>query len=122
MAGLAVDRDRDLRPDPAVHLLQLVAAGMARDVDEVVDLGDHLDTLAHELVVQVEERALVAGDDLRAEDHRVAGVQPDPGVLAGGDAGEGAARLALAAGAQIEDAVARQRLGFALVQDPAGCP
>ena len=30
---LAVDRDEDLRADPVVHLRQLGAAGMARDMD-----------------------------------------------------------------------------------------
>ena len=90
---------------------------VARDVDEMVDLGDHLDALADELVVQVVEGALVAGDDLGAEDHGVAGLELDPLVLAGGDPRQGAARLALAAGAQVEHALARQRLGLALVAD-----
>ena len=44
-----------------------------------------LDALAHQLVVQIVERALVAGDDLGAEDHGVAGLEPDPRVLADGD-------------------------------------
>ena len=46
VARLAMHRHRDLRLDPAVHLLELVAAGMAGDVDEMVALGDHLDALA----------------------------------------------------------------------------
>ena len=78
--------------------------GWPGDVDEMVALGDHLDALADQLVVQVVEGALVAGDDLGAEDHRVAGLEPHPRVLAGGDPDQGAARLALAAGAEIEHA------------------
>ena len=109
VAGLAVDRDGDLRPDPAVHLLHLVAARVARHVDEVIVLGDDLDALADQLVVQVVERALVAGDDLGAEDHGVAGLEPDPRVLADGDPDKALPRLALAAGAQIEHLVARQQ-------------
>ena len=102
MAGLTMDRHGDLGPYPAIHLLKLVAAGMAGDMDEMVALGDHLDPGPDQLVVQVVERPLVAGDDLGAEDDGVVGLEPDARVLPGGDPGQGTARLALAAGAQIE--------------------
>ena len=72
---------------------------------------------AHQLVVQAVEGALVARDDLGAEDHRVAGLEPDPLVLAAGDPHQGAARLALAAGAQEQRLVARHQLDLALVAD-----
>ena len=68
--------------DPAIHLLELVAAGMAGDVDEMILLGDHLDAPRHQLIVEIVERALVAGDDLRGEDRRVAGLETDAGMLA----------------------------------------
>ena len=79
VARLAVHRDRDLRLDPAVHLLDLVAAGMAGDVHEVIVLGDHLDAARDQAVVQIVEGALVARDDLGREDHHVLRVEPDDG-------------------------------------------
>ena len=51
VTGLAVDRHRDLRFDPAVHLLHLVAARVAGDVDEVIAFGDDLDAAADQLVL-----------------------------------------------------------------------
>ena len=122
VARLAVDRHGDLRPDPAVHLLELVAAGVARDVDEMVLLGDHLDALTDQQIVQVEQRALVAGDDLGAEDRRVAGLELDPRVLAAGDAHQGrcgprpGCRCTGRAPARAAGARPRARRG------PAACP
>ena len=87
MARLAVDRDRDLAAGSSGTSAPSRRGRVARDVDEVVALGDHLDALADELVVQVVERPLVAGDDLGAEDHGVAGLEPHPRVLAAGDRG-----------------------------------
>src|SRR3954451_19567937 len=88
---------------------------MPGDVDEMVALGHYLYPLAHQLVMKVVKGAFVAGDDLGAEDDRIRGLEPHPLMLATGDADQGAARLALAAGAEIEHAIARQQFGLALV-------
>mgnify|MGYP000143146183 CR=1 FL=1 len=50
VAALAVRRHGDLGPGPPIHLGQLVAAGMAGDVNEVVPVGQHLDPLPHQAV------------------------------------------------------------------------
>ncbi|HLB80253.1 MAG TPA: ribonuclease J, partial [Dongiaceae bacterium] len=60
----------------------------------------HLRAHARQVVVQAADGALVAGDDARGEDRRVAGLQRHAGMIAAGDASERRARLALAAGAQ----------------------
>ena len=53
MLRLAMDRDGDLRPDPLVHLRQLVARRMAGDVDLRVGLvGDDLDAEVQQAVLQ----------------------------------------------------------------------
>ena len=81
VAALAVGRHGDLRPRPLVHPLQLVAAGMAGDVDaRMVALGVEAHAAVGELVLQVADRDLVAGDDPRGED---AGVALRPGFTCG---------------------------------------
>ena len=77
MARLAMDRHGDRRPHRAVHAHELVLRRMARDMDEMVVLGDDLDAALGERVLQAPDRALVAGDDARGEDHRVARLEHD---------------------------------------------
>ena len=69
---LAVDRNDDLGPDPIVHLDQLGPARMAGDVDMRLALGDDLHAEVGQLVHDPADRDLVAGDDPRREDDRVA--------------------------------------------------
>jgi hypothetical protein len=64
MPRLTMHRNRDLRSRQPVHLGQLVARGMAGDMDEGVLLGDHLDPFADQLIVHAVQCALVARDDL----------------------------------------------------------
>ena len=45
MQRFAVDRNRDARPHPAIEVLELGAARMAGDMDQVGAVGDHLDAL-----------------------------------------------------------------------------
>ena len=75
VAHLAMDRDDDLRPDPVVHRRQLGPAGMAGDVDRRLAVGDHVNSLAGELVLDPPDRDLVAGDLLGREDDEVAAVE-----------------------------------------------
>ena len=72
VAHLAMDRDDDLGPDPVVHRGELGPAGMAGDVDRRLAVGDHLDALVGELVLDPADRDLVAGDLLGREDDEIA--------------------------------------------------
>src|SRR6516165_7417260 len=63
------------------------------------------------------DRKIVAGDDARREDHRVALAEADMGMLVVGDTGERGARLTLAACAKIEDPPGRELRRFLLVDD-----
>ena len=80
---------------------------VAGDVDEVVVGGDDLDLQAYQLIVEPVDRRLVARDDPAGEDHGIARVERDIAVLAVSDAPQGRARLALTAGAQIENVFRR---------------
>lgn len=86
MAGLAVHGNRDLGSDPTVHLLEFVAARVTRNMHEMVLFGDHLHPLAHELIVEIEEHPLVAGNDLGREDHRIPAFELQARMVAGSDA------------------------------------
>ena len=99
-------------PGPAIHLFQLVAAGMAGDMDEMILLGQHLHAQRRQLVLQLEDRQFVAGNDAGGKNHRIALAQMHKGMVVVGDAGQRRARLALAAGAQIENLVGGQIGGF----------
>ena len=71
--------------DEATYTLgDLVARRVAGNVDEMIVLGDHLHPGAHQIVVQIVDHPLVARDDLRREDHRVAAVEADARMVAGG--------------------------------------
>ncbi len=111
MPGLAVHGNAHPGPDQAVHGLHLVAGRMARHVDEGIVLGDDLDLHAGQKVLDAADGDLVAGDDPRREDHRIAGIELDPRVISFGDAGQRGARFALAAGADDQGLVAWQVLG-----------
>ena len=60
--GLAMDRNDDLRPDPVVHCGKLGPAGMARDMDMRLPLGDISTPSVGELVHDPPDRDLVARD------------------------------------------------------------
>ena len=63
VAAFAVGRHGDLRPGPAVHFRQLVAARVAGDVDaRMVTLGVEPHAAVGETVLQVADRDLVARD------------------------------------------------------------
>ena len=99
----------DLRLHPVVELAQLVAARMARGVDQRVAVGDDLGAEIDQRVDDGVHRALVAGDGARGEDDAVARRRaPRSRWSLGGDAGKRRPRLALAAGHQRHDLVARQ--------------
>ena len=117
VARFAMHRDRDLRPDHLVHLDQLVARRMAGDMHQMIALGDHLDAAQHEPIVQPPDRLLIAGNDARGKDHRIARVEFGVGMRAGGDPRQRGAHFALAAGAEIENLVLREVFGFLLADE-----
>lgn len=101
VARFTMHRHRNLRTGPAIHLRQLVAAGMARDVDKVILRRQKFHAECRKLVVQLENRQLVSRNDPRREDHCIAFSKADVGMVIVGDAGQRCARLTLASGAQI---------------------
>src|SRR5690606_35960755 len=106
MGGFAMDRHQKAWPRPRVELAQLLPARMPRDVHKSVAIGDDPDAAIHELVLDVDHRALVARNGPGREDHDIAGREVDDGMLAGRDAGNGRARLALAARADKDTVLA----------------
>ncbi len=70
-------------------------------------VGDELAAHLDEPVLDAANDALVAGDGAGREDHQVAVLEPDVGMLVLGDAGERRARLALAARAEDDDLLGR---------------
>src|SRR5947208_3030903 len=74
VAALAVGRHGDRRPGPLVHPLQLVSARVAGDVNtRMVALGVKAHASVGEVVLQVADRDLVAGNDARGKDAGVPG-------------------------------------------------
>src|SRR5215510_15214538 len=97
-----------LRPYPLIHGHELVARRMARDMHKMIALRDDLDPELHQLVLQLADGALVAGNDARGEHHGVALLECNVWVFLPGNAGESRARLALAPGADHQHLLARQ--------------
>lgn len=108
MQGLAVNGNQQLRLHPGDQVPQLVAAGMAGDVDQSVAVGDDLDALEHEIVDDRADSLLVAWNGARGEDDAVAAVERDLGMVVVGDACQRRTRLALASGAQGQHLVRRK--------------
>ena len=107
MRRLAMHGNADLRPRPFIHLAQLVAARMAGDVDQRVAVLDDLDALVDQQVLDLEDRLLVAGDGARRKHDDVARRQRHRLHLVARQLGERGARLALAAGADDHQVLAR---------------
>ena len=108
VARLAVHRNGDLRPQPRIHILELFAPRMSRDVHQRFGVGDEIDAKPGEPILHARHGLLVAGYRTRREDDEIAFVERDVGMLVGGNTGDGGAHLALAAGAHDHDLVARQ--------------
>src|SRR5262245_55576140 len=108
MPALAVHRNGDAGLDPAIELLELAAAGVARDVDGLVLIRDDLDAQIRQAVLHAPYGLFVAGDGARRKDHPVTLFEFDIGMLALRHARERRARLALAPGAQGNDLARRE--------------
>ena len=72
MPRLAVHRNDDVGPDPFVHFDQLGPTGMPGNVNVGLLLGDNGDAEVGQLVHDPANRGLVARNDPRREDDRVA--------------------------------------------------
>ena len=94
------------------HQLELFLAGVAGDMHLGHLFVEDLGAATIEMVDQFGNCALVAGNHARGEDHRVPLFQLDLLVIVHGDAGQGAHRLALAAGGDDADLFRRQMRQF----------
>src|ERR1700709_1917714 len=72
MQSFAMRGDRNLRPQPGVHLRKFGAARMAGNVDELRAVSDDFDALRDEAVDDLADGLLVARNGPRGEDDDVA--------------------------------------------------
>jgi hypothetical protein len=107
VAQFAVNGDEIFRLDQAQQQLQLLLAGVAADVDVVFPAVDDPGPAAEEVVDGPTHQLLVAGNDPGRHHHRVAGLNADVAMLAGGHPAQGRARLPLAAGGNNGDLMVR---------------
>ena len=96
--------------DPGIHFRHLRPARMAGDMHQRGAVGDDLDACAHERIDDLADRLFVAGNGARGEDDGVARAQFRRRMIVLRHAGERRARLALAAGGERQDLVARQAI------------
>ena len=111
---LAVHRDQDLRLDQPVHLLQVGAVRVARDVVGAALVVDDVDALLGQHVHDPDHPPLVAGDRLGGEQEGVALLQLDAEVLALRQLGRGRAPLGRVAQNRRPQArrLGRRRVGY----------
>ena len=111
VAGLAMDRDDDLGPDPVVHLLEFGTAGMARNVDVELAIGNGDRTEIAQRVHDPADGDFIARDLLGREDDGVA-LDQFQFMASECDPRQCRAGLALPAGGKDHHLVARQAHGF----------
>ena len=107
---LAMHGDEVLGLCERVDDLELLLAGVARNVQHIRAVVDDLDSLAEELVDDARDGVLVAGDGARRNDDAVAGADLDLLVLGERHAVQGGHLLALRAGGDDDLLVKRHRL------------
>ena len=105
---LAVDGDRHARPHPAVKLLKFGPARMARHVDQMGAIGDHLDALTDQSVDDAADGLFVARNGARGKNHAVALAERHIGMLIERDTRQRGARLTLAPGTKRHHLIGRQ--------------
>jgi hypothetical protein len=92
VAHFAMNGDEDFGTQPAIELFQFRATGVARDVDVALAVGDDLDALRGQLVLDAADGDFIAGDLTAGEEHDIARLQLDR-MVAVRDAGQRRARL-----------------------------
>src|SRR5258706_6072441 len=105
MPQRAVNGDEELRPRDVEHQLQLFLAGVPRHMHVSVFQVQDLGTAAIEVVDDVRDSSLVAGDRARGKDDHVAALYLDLFVLADGHARECGLWLALRSGGEDDHLV-----------------
>ena len=101
---LAVDRDEVARARQGEHDLELLPAGVPRDVQRRARAHDHVGAASVQVVDDAIDRLLVAGDGARRQHDDVPGVVRHLLVIVEGYPGQGRHRLPLAAGGDQDDA------------------
>ena len=107
MAVLAVARHEELRPRQAEHQHQLVARGVARDVNLLLALVDNLRAAGEEPVHRLAHELLVAGNRRRGDDYQILRPELHLAVRSAAHKHEAGERLALASRRQHDDVVVR---------------
>ena len=119
--GLAVEGDHKFRAGQGQHHFQLFLAGVAGDVKVVAAPVNHLGPLGEQLVNDLGDGQLVAGNGGRGHDDQIVGVDVNLPVLGEGHAVQGAHLLPLAAGGDDDGLVFRHGLDLVHIhQDPGG--
>ncbi|KAJ8134741.1 hypothetical protein OY671_012046, partial [Metschnikowia pulcherrima] len=108
MPRFAVHRNGDLRPDPTVHVLELIATRMAGDVHERFTVGNYIDAKVGQPASDARYGFFIAGNGARGEDDEIAFIERDIRMFVFRDARHCGARLTSTAGAQNDNLVARQ--------------
>ena len=90
---------------------------MAGDVHGRIIAVDHTRAQLHELVDDLVDLVLVARDQGAGQNHRVEFVDGDIAVVAVGDTAQGGHRLALGAGAHVDELVVLHIMGLLQVDD-----
>src|SRR3546814_10049846 len=62
MPQLTMDRNKHLRPYPAIHRQQFRSPGMARDMDMCLPVGSHVHMLGSQSILDFANGDLIAGD------------------------------------------------------------
>ena len=120
LAELAVDGHEVARAHQVEDQLLLLRAGMAGDVQRRVHAAvHHVGAAARQVVDHAEDGLFVAGDDARAEHHRVALFHGDVLMVIHGHARQRRHGFALSAGNEDGHFVARQSHGILGAQQDA---
>ena len=108
VAILAVDRHKITRPGELQHGLKLFLARVTGNMDLRDFFVVHLGAAPIQVIDQIGNRFLVAGNELGGKNHSVAGIDLDGFVVVQGDAVQHRKRLALAAGGEKREPIERQ--------------
>ena len=96
MAQFSMHRNRHGRANLGVHARQFIPRRMSGDVDQLILIGDQAHAAANQAILQMPNRLLVTGDHPGREDHNIALLQGDMGMIVIGDSGQRSPWLALA--------------------------
>src|ERR1700739_4280642 len=121
VAVVAVDGDEELGAHKIDEEAQLFLAAVAADVDEAVGtvVEDDVGFAAAEMVDDAEDAFFVAGDDARAENDGVAGINVGVLVVVDSGAAEGTHGLTLGAAYEEHQLVGRVVAHLARIDDEA---